>query len=109
MENIQFTAYHGVLAEERKEGNTFLVSVRLAVPETAGVQTDRIEDTADYRPIYQIIAAEMAQPSNLLEHVVGRIHNALKKQYPQARVEVTVKKKNPPVGAPVEWASVTIQ
>jgi len=108
LEDICLTAYHGVLAEEREQGNTFLVTVSLEMPECMAVATDDLTHTIDYKGVYDIVCAEMAIPSNLLEHVAGRIRRAIMQAWPEAEVHVQVKKKNPPVGGPVAWATVQI-
>lgn len=108
LEDIQLTAYHGVLAQEREQGNTFLVTVSLSLPEQRAVQTDVLSDTVNYKRIYDIVAKQMAIPSNLLEHVAGRIRCALHQVWPEAVVNVQIKKKNPPVGGRVAWATIEI-
>jgi len=108
LEDIQFTAYHGVLAEEREKGNTFCVTVSLYLAEQHAVETDQLSDTINYKQVYDIVAEQMAIPSNLLEHVAGRIRCALEKVWPMAHVHVQIKKKNPPVGGNVAWAIVEI-
>jgi len=106
LEDIQFHAYHGVFPNERQDGNTFLVTVSLEIPEVGAVETDELTDTVNYQRIYELVAREMAVPSKLLEHVAGRIRCALKKEWPMADVHVQIKKKNPPVGGPVAWATI---
>jgi len=106
LEDICLTAYHGVLSEERENGNTFLVSVSLDLPDLCAIQTDNLSDTVNYKKVYEIVVEQMAEPSNLLEHVAGRIRQALQKAWPEAQVHVQVKKKNPPVGGQVAWATV---
>jgi len=108
LEDICLKAYHGVLPEEREKGNTFLVSVSLDVPKQRAVETDNLSDTINYKQVYDIVAEQMAIPSNLLEHVAGRIRQALLEAWPEAQVHVQIKKKNPPVGGPVAWATIEI-
>jgi len=108
LEDICLTAYHGVLPDEREQGNMFLVTVSLTLPETHAVETDNIADTINYQYIYDVVAEQMAIPSNLLEHVAGRIRHALQQAWPEARVQVQIKKKNPPVGGQVAWATIEI-
>ena len=108
LEDIRFTAYHGVYPEEREQGNTFLVSVSLTLPEVRAVATDELADTVDYQEVYRLVAEQMAVPSRLLEHVAGRIQQALRQYVPKAEVHVQIKKKQPPVGGEVAWATVEI-
>ncbi|MCQ2341227.1 MAG: dihydroneopterin aldolase [Paludibacteraceae bacterium] len=108
LEDICLTAYHGVLAQEREQGNTFMVTVSLEVPESRGVLTDDIAHTINYQQVYDIVCQQMAKPSNLLEHVAGHIRHALQQAWPKAQVHVQVKKKNPPVGGQVAWATIEL-
>lgn len=107
---MRFYAYHGVGAQERKVGNQFLVDLTLTAPLEAAMESDRLEDTINYAEIYEVVKREMRIPSQLLEHVAGRIVKALHHQFPQAKsVEITLSKVNPPFGGDLESASVTIR
>ena len=109
LQDIELRACHGVFENERTEGNLFRVSVSLRLPDCAGMQTDRIEDTVDYGAIYAVVKREMEQPSALLEHVAARIRKSLAASWSEASdIHVSVSKHNPPVGGKVEWATVTI-
>ncbi|MCQ2328403.1 MAG: dihydroneopterin aldolase [Paludibacteraceae bacterium] len=108
LEDIHFYAYHGVYEQERRDGNDFLVTVRLDMPESKAVKTDQLADTVSYEDVYALVAHEMAIPSQLLEHVAGRIRNSLEQAYPYATIHVQIKKKNPPVGGDVAWATIEI-
>lgn len=108
LQDIVLQAHHGVFAQERELGNTFKVSVSIDIPETVGVVTDELEDTIHYQTLYDVVVAEMQQPSNLIEHVAGRIRAQLMRLYPEATVHVQVSKKNPPLGGEVAWATVEL-
>jgi len=108
LEDIVVRAYHGVLPEERTQGNWFVVNVTLTTPAMPAIQTDRLEDTLDYAQVYQVVKREMAQPSQLLEHVAGRIVRALMDTFPGVGVSVQVRKQHPPVGGDVAWSSVEV-
>ena len=52
----------------------------------------------------------MAVPSDLLEHVAGRIVRAIAAEFPQfERFSIRISKHNPPVDGPVEWSRVTLK
>lgn len=109
LEGITLHAFHGVLPEERQQGNTYIVNVALRLPDPKAVETDRLEDTVDYGAIYQVVREQMAIPSQLLEHVAGRILRRLSEQWPDYHWQVEVKKQHPPVGGEVDWASVRVE
>ncbi|MDO4756134.1 MAG: dihydroneopterin aldolase, partial [Parabacteroides sp.] len=52
---------------------------------------------------------QMEIPSNLIEHVAGRIINALKERFPQLEeVELKLSKLNPPFNGDISCASVIL-
>lgn len=107
--DIQCHAFHGVLEEEKKEGNLFRVNIAITIDDVVGMHSDDIQDTLDYRCISNIVAREMAIPSDLIEHVAWRIKHALQLSFPQATdIRVAVAKKNPPLSLQVAWAEVEI-
>ncbi len=105
---MEFHAFHGCLEQERKEGNTFVVDFRGKRDGKKAAKTDDLKNTADYSKIYEIVAAEMAKPSNLLENVAARIVDAIMEvDFGFWFVQVRVSKKNPPVGGVCAWSRVT--
>ena len=106
---MRFKAYHGCLPEERVKGGEYVVDFRCQVnPETA-IQTDDLSFTLDYGAIYDIVAAEMKQPSNLIENVAGRIRDAIEEAFPELEeFEISVSKLNPPLGGQVDCARITL-
>lgn len=107
---MSFTAYHGCLPEERRNGNRFSVDFRASYDFRRALDSDALEDTLDYGDIYETVAAEMAVPSNLLEHVAGRIAEAIRKKHPELKhFSVSVTKFNPPVSGPADCSRVTVE
>ncbi|MBR1926663.1 MAG: dihydroneopterin aldolase [Bacteroidales bacterium] len=105
---MEFHSFHGCLEAERTEGNTFMVDFLGKVAAKKAAKSDDLKDTADYSKIYEIVAAEMAEPSNLLENVAGRIVDAIDKAgLGFWFIQVRVSKKNPPVGGVCAWSRVT--
>lgn len=106
---MRFYAYHGVMPQETKVGNQFVVNLTLTASLEAAVESDNLEDTINYATAYQIVKKEMDIPSRLLEHVAGRILYALKKNFPQLTgTELKLSKLNPPFGGDVYSASVIL-
>ena len=106
---MKFYAYHGVQEQERRVGNTFVVDLTLTAPLEKAVQSDQLEDTINYAEVYELTKQEMNIPSQLLEHVAGRICRALRHHFPQLeQIEIRVSKLNPPFGGDVHSASVLL-
>ena len=109
LQDIELQANHGVFEEEKQTGNLFRVSVSFCVPESKAVETDCLCDTLNYGEIYNLVKQEMAIPSNLLEHVAGRIRNAIRTAFPEAsEIHVSISKKKPPVGGKTAWATIEL-
>ncbi len=109
LEGMEFHAYHGCLEEERREGNTFTVDFHAETELKKAVKSDDLKDTIDYGRIYDIVAAQMAIPSNLLENVAGRIVDCVRKEFKEILfLKIRVSKKNPPVNGHCEWSRVTV-
>ena len=105
---MKFFARHGCLESERHDGNEFKVDFRCEYDISSAEITDDLDDTLDYSKVYAIAAREMQIPSQLLECVAGRIADALQEEIPGLEhFEISVYKKNPPVGGECEWAKVS--
>lgn len=106
---MEFHAYHGCLEKERREGNTFIVDFHAETELEKAVKTDELGKTIDYGRVYDIVAEQMAIPSNLLENVAGRILDAIRKEFDDVLfLKVQVSKKNPPVNGVCAWSRVTV-
>jgi len=108
--DMRFYAHHGCFDEERQIGTHFSVDVQVEAPGAqVAISSDRLEDALNYQEVYNIVALEMRQPSNLLEHVAGRIIKQLKAHFPQTgKIKVGISKLNPPLGGPVGASRVVI-
>ena len=109
LNDIRLYAFHGVLEQERRVGGEYSVSIRVHYNIYKAMETDNVDDTFNYAQLLKIVKREMAVPSNLLEHVAGRIGNAVFQEFPQAEaIDLTVTKLNPPMGADCAGASVHV-
>lgn len=105
---MEFHAYHGCLEKEKQEGNLFVVDFKADIDIAAAAESDSLDDTLDYGAVYSIIAREMEIPSDLIEHVAGRIVKAIEEQFPFLDFSVRVSKRNPPVDGPAAWSRITM-
>lgn len=109
LEGMEFKAYHGCLEREKTVGNDFVVDFRGEMDMSAAAESDDLRDAVNYAEIYEVIKEEMARPSDLLEHVTGRIVKALEEKFPQfISFSVRVSKKRPPVSGVVQWSRITM-
>ena len=106
---MEFYAFHGCFAEERKIGTHFKVDIALTVDTAKAQRTDDINDTVNYLSVYQVIKAQMMESSNLLEHVADRIAEAVLLEFAGVKVvELKVSKLNPPLGGKIGAVSVEL-
>jgi dihydroneopterin aldolase len=109
LRNLRFYAFHGVLSQERSVGGHYTVTLSVDVDVSRAMESDSVADTVNYAELYSIVRQQMAVPSALLEHVAGRIANAVFQQFPQiTAASVEVVKDNPPIGGECGGAGVTI-
>ena len=91
------------MPQERKVGADFAVSLKVGVDLSRPVVSDEVGDTLNYATLYEVVKKEMEIPSRLLEHVAGRIGQAVFNHFPQVTTaEVVLTKLNPPMGADLE-------
>ena len=109
LHDMRFYAYHGVMEQERRVGGEYLVSLQVEADLSGAVMSDAVADTVNYAELYDVVRQEMVQPSQLLEHVAGRIGQRVLDEFPQVMaLTVRVTKCNPPMGADSKGASVEI-
>ena len=102
-------AYHGVLPQERVVGANYILNIAIDTDFSRAMETDALEGTISYAEVYETIKAEMAVPSQLLEHVAGRICRTLFDRFPAAQaIHLEILKENPPMGADCRGAGVSI-
>jgi dihydroneopterin aldolase len=107
LEGLAIFGRHGVLEEERRDGQEFLYDVRLDVGD-AGV-TDRIEDAVDYRQVADCVREVSDSRSfNLLEALATAVADALVQRFPVRSVRVQVRKTNP-AGVGARYAIVSVE
>jgi dihydroneopterin aldolase len=97
LNGLEFFAYHGLYAEEKILGNTFMVEARIRY-RPAQTVLRHLEETVDYTQVYALIRERMQQPTPLLETVVSELAVALLQRFPLAEeVEIALHKQHPPV------------
>lgn len=107
--NVRFRALHGVLPQERRVGGDYTLTLRVGFDVSRAVQSDDVADTLNYATLYEMARQEMGVPSQLLEHVAGRIGQRVLSEWPEVTtIDLTLTKENPPMGADCDGASVEL-
>lgn len=109
IDGIRMHARHGVLPQERVTGNDYTIDVDAEYDVSAAMQSDQVDDTLNYASVFQVVKEEMGVPSQLIEHVAGRIADRMLKDFPDIKsLKIRIRKDNPPMGADCDGAGVEI-
>ena len=106
---LRASAFHGVLAHERANGQLFLIDVIVHLSLGDAGASDELAETIDYGELAsRVVGAVERDPVDLIETVAERVA-ALVLEYPRAMLaEVTVHKPGAPIAVPFDDVSVTI-
>ena len=108
LRGIELFGYHGVLEEERRDGQLFLYDVELEVGERGA--SDRIEDAVDYREVAETVREVNDRQHKLLEALACGVADAILERFPVDHVKVRVRKpKVRPAGLMLEHAAATAE
>ena len=109
LDNLVFFGYHGLYAEEKKLGNTYIVEV--IIDFTAKQSSiNHLEQTIDYVHVYGLIKKWMAIPKPLLETLAGNmVDDILNTEILAEKVIVKITKQHLPIAEFEGTASVLIE
>jgi dihydroneopterin aldolase len=103
---LEVFGYHGVLEEERREGQTFLFDVEIEVSDAA--LSDRIEAAVDYRDVVARVEQVSARRKfQLLEALAAATADAIVADLAVQAARVRVRKRPPTLA--VEWTAATAE
>lgn len=106
---MRLHAFHGVLEQERRVGNDYVVNVSVDYPLHEACQSDDVRDTLNYAVLADIVKEQMSVPCNLVEYVARRIADAIMTTFPLTEaVTIDIRKVAPPMSADCDGAGVMI-
>lgn len=111
LRGLAFTGYHGVLPEERRQGQPFLVDITLETVTRAAAASDDLADTVDYAAVAAAVRDVVTGDAvDLIETLAQRIADrCLATDARIGAVVVAVHKPQAPVGVDVGDVVVTIR
>ena len=109
LQGLVVFGHHGYLEEERRVGQRFVVDLWVEVDEDA-TESDRIEDTVDYRRLAALVRDVFAGPERLLlEGLAGAIADGIIAGFEAVEhVRVRVRKPDVVLDPPVDHAAVLV-
>ena len=106
---LRVRGHHGVLPQERRDGQDFLVDAVLHLDLRRAAETDDVADTVDYGELAERLAAVVAgEPVDLLETLAQRLADVCLADERVQRVELTVHKPQAPIARDFADVAVTI-
>ncbi len=101
--------HHGVFADERENGQEFVLDVTVWLDLAAAARGDDLDATVHYGVLAEeIVAAVERDPVDLIETVAERVADVVLAHDPVSRVDVTVHKPSAPIAVPFSDVAVTI-
>lgn len=106
---LRVRGHHGVLPQERTDGQDFVVDAVLRLDTRAAAASDELSDTVDYGALASRLAAVVAgEPCDLLETLAARLAEVCVSHPLVIEAEVTVHKPNAPIPQTFSDVSVTV-
>jgi len=106
---LRANAFHGVLEQERRTGQVFVIDVTVYLPLDKAASTDDVRQTIHYGELAeQIVAAVESDPVDLVETVAERVAAIVLSHELAVHTRVTVHKPSAPIAVPFDDVSVTI-
>ena len=110
IKGLRLFAYHGVSPEEKRDGQTFVLDLRLGADLSQARRSDRLEDTVNYAAVVKAVrAAFTAQSFDLIERAAQAVCDAVLEGFPQVEeVSLLLQKPEAPVSAEFDYMAVEI-
>ena len=109
LRGLRVRAHHGVMEQERTDGQTFVVDVTARLDLSAAGRSDELVSTLDYGTLAEAIHRRVSgEQWNLIERVAERVADLVLEDRRVSRVEVTVHKPEAPIAVEFEDVAVTI-
>ena len=106
---LRVRGHHGVLAQERRDGQDFLIDAELSVSVREAAATDDLALTVDYGVLATRLAEVVAgEPVDLIETLASRLADVCLSDPRVTSVRLTVHKPSAPIPLPFGDVSVTV-
>jgi dihydroneopterin aldolase len=109
--NLKFYGYHGVLEEEKKIGQKFIINLELYADLNKACMTDDVNETISYAIVYDIVKNIVENKKfDLIEKLGYEIINEIFKCFDKAeKIMIEVKKPEAPVNGIFDYFSICLE
>lgn len=109
IKGLKLFAYHGVGAEEKRDGQPFVLDMALKADLRRARRSDDLADTVNYAAVCQTVReAFTAQSFDLIERAAQQVVDAVLEGYPQVE-EITLVLKKPEAPIPEKFDYVAVE
>jgi dihydroneopterin aldolase len=109
LHGLRARGHHGVLPEERRDGQVFVVDAVLHFDMSDAIASDDLHKTVDYADLAHRLAAIITgEPVDLIETLAERLAQACLDDQHVQRVEISVHKPDAPIGVDFDDVTVTL-
>ncbi len=111
IKGLEIYAHHGLLPQEREEGQVFFFDLDLTLSSCPACKSDDIEGTVDYAQVADCVEEVSAGRNyNLLERLASVVAETVLGRFPDIEsVKVTVAKSKPPMAHPAGSVAVSAE
>lgn len=110
IKGLKIYAYHGVFAEERDNGQEFILDIRCFFKTDKVCINDNIDNSVNYAEVIDTARHAFTSANyNTIERAAQQVISAIFMQFPLVKkINIVVKKPEAPVNAQVEYCAVDI-
>lgn len=111
LEKLRFYGYHGVLPEENRLGQPFLVTMEIFLDLAKAGKSDDLSQTLDYGKVAEITRNLVeGPPVKLLEHLAHKLIETLFSEFPEIRqIHLSIDKPAPPLPQSLTSVGITLR
>ncbi len=109
LKGMEFFSFHGVLPEEKRLGQRFIVDVDLFTDFRKAARSGQISDTVNYAEVYELVRFEVEKTCyDLLESLAESIAAKILEEFNCRAVRVELHKPNAPISGIFRDVSVEV-
>ncbi|MBO4746753.1 MAG: dihydroneopterin aldolase [Clostridiales bacterium] len=110
LKNMRFRSFSGVLPEEKKDGQDFVITLTLTCSDIPGCKTDKLSDTVDYGKVFSMVKNCVETTSvDLIEYMAYQIIVKIMRAFSMVdEVSCEIQKPKAPIDGDFDYMSVII-